>query len=61
MRADLTATDLAQSMHVYPTLSEIVRDAALQPYEEWLGSRNVRLLRRGYRAVESLLRGLKSI
>ncbi len=59
MRANLTASDIAESMHVYPTLSEIAAHAALQPYEEWLGSRNVQRVRRGYRAGRGLIDRIK--
>lgn len=59
MRANLTASDIAESIHVYPTLSEIAAHAALQPYEEWLGSRNVQRVRLGYRAGSSFIDRIK--
>jgi len=46
MKAGMTASQLAETMHVYPTLSEISRYAALKPYERWLGSPMVQRLRR---------------
>ena len=56
LKGGWTASQLAETMHVYPTLSEVSRYAALQPYERWLGSPLVQRLRRLNDRVSRLLR-----
>ncbi len=52
----ISALDLAQMVHVYPTLSEGPRYAALQSLEQWLGSGLVRAAFRGQRSFERMQR-----
>ena len=59
MQAGMSAPDLAQTMFVYPTLSEGVRYAALEPYERNLRAGRLPWLLRRYRGMEALPRRLR--
>ena len=59
MHAGMSAADLAHIIFVYPTLSEGVRYAALEPYERNLREGRLPWLLRRYRGMQALPRRLR--